>query len=131
MQKLILITGSTDRIGLETARTLSAKGHNILLHGRNPAKLDAAKQIVGGDAEGYVADLSKMADVEELARSVTAKHDKIDVLINNAGVFKTSDPLTPDGLDVLCGWLPICKDYFDWMTLGRVQSCVRPVDAVF
>ena len=31
--------------------------------------------------------------------------------------------------NVLCGWLPICKDYFDWMTFGRVQSCVRPVDA--
>jgi NAD(P)-dependent dehydrogenase (short-subunit alcohol dehydrogenase family) len=100
MQKLILITGSTDGIGLETARKLSAKGHNILLHGRNPAKLDAAKRMLGGDVEGYVADLSKMADVEELAKSVTAKHKKIDVLINNAGVFKTSDPITPDGLDV-------------------------------
>ena len=100
MHKLILITGSTDGIGLETARKLSAKGHTILLHGRNPAKLDAAKQMLGGDAEGYVADLSNMADVEELANSVTAKHKKIDVLINNAGVFKTTDPITPDGLDV-------------------------------
>ena len=100
MQKLILITGSTDGIGLETARKLSAKGHNVLLHGRNPAKLDAARQALGGDAEGYVADLSKLADVEELARSVAAKHRKLDVLINNAGVFKVPDPITSDGLDV-------------------------------
>lgn len=100
MQKLILITGSTDGIGLETARKLSAKGHTILLHGRNPVKLEAAKQALGEDAEGYVADLSNMADVEELAKSVAAKHKKIDVLINNAGVFKTPDPITPDGLDV-------------------------------
>ena len=100
MQKLILITGSTDGIGLETARKLSTKGHNILLHGRSPAKLDAAKRMLGGDAEGYVADLSKMPDVEELAKSVTAMHKKIDVLINNAGVFKTPDPVTADGLDV-------------------------------
>lgn len=100
MQKLILITGSTDGIGLETARKLSAMGHNILLHGRNPAKLDAVKRMLGGDAEGYVADLSKLADVEELAKSVAAKHKKIDVLINNAGVFKAPDPTTPDGFDV-------------------------------
>jgi len=100
MRKLILVTGSTDGIGLETARKLSAKGHTVLLHGRNPAKLDAAKQALGGDLEGYVADLSRLADVEELAKSVTAKHRKIDVLINNAGVFKTPDPITPDGLDV-------------------------------
>lgn len=99
MRKLILVTGSTDGIGLETARKLSAKGHTVLLHGRNPAKLDAAKQALGGDLEGYVADLSRLADVEELAKSVTAKHRKIDVLINNAGVFKTPDPITPDGLD--------------------------------
>ena len=100
MQKLILITGSTDGIGLETARKLSAKGHTVLLHGRNPAKLDAARRMLGGDVEGYVADLSKIVDVEDLAKSVTAKHKKIDVLINNAGVFKTPDPITPDGLDV-------------------------------
>jgi len=100
MQKLILITGSTDGIGLETARKLSAEGHKILLHGRNRSKLDAAKQMLGGDADGYVADLSNMADVEELATSVAAKRKKIDVLINNAGVFKTPDPITADGLDV-------------------------------
>jgi len=33
-------------------------------------------------------------------------------------------------LNVLCGWLPICKDFFDLIAFGRVQSCVRPVDAV-
>jgi len=100
MQKLILITGSTDGIGLEAAKRLSEKGHNILLHGRNPAKLDAAIRMLGGDAQGFIADLSKLADVEMLANSVAAKHKKLDVLINNAGVFKTPDPITPEGLDV-------------------------------
>ncbi|MEO9876363.1 MAG: SDR family NAD(P)-dependent oxidoreductase [Anderseniella sp.] len=100
MTKIILITGSTDGIGFETARKLSAKGHTILLHGRNPAKLDAAQKVLGGEVEGYVADLSKLTEVEELAKSVIAKHEKVDVLINNAGVFKTSDPTTSDGLDV-------------------------------
>ena len=100
MKKLILITGSTDGIGLEAAKKLSANGHEIILHGRNPEKLEAARQALGGKAKGIVADLSNMADVENLANAVTANHDKLDVLINNAGVFKTSDPIASDRLDV-------------------------------
>lgn len=105
MQKTILITGSTDGIGLETAKTLATMGHNVLLHGRNPAKLEKAVSMVskladGGNVESYLADLSRMADVEELAKAVMEKHDSLDVLVNNAGIFKTPDPITDDGLDV-------------------------------
>ena len=105
MQKTILITGSTDGIGLETARMLVSLGHNVLLHGRNPAKLEDVKKTLSalpdsGRVESYVADLSRMADVEELAKTVSKQQAKLDVLINNAGVFKTPDPITPDGLDV-------------------------------
>ncbi|ATW05090.1 SDR family NAD(P)-dependent oxidoreductase [Sphingorhabdus sp. YGSMI21] len=105
MTKTILITGSTDGIGLETAKALSQSGHNILLHGRNAAKLADAKAtleaIAGhGSVETYVADLSDMADVEALAAAVMARHDRIDVLINNAGVFAVPDPRTAAGLDI-------------------------------
>lgn len=105
MKKTILITGATDGIGLETARKLSGLGHNLLIHGRNASKLDAAKnslisQSGAGDVEIYKADLSSLAVVAELAEAINSNHDKIDVLINNAGVLKTSSPMTPDGLDV-------------------------------
>ncbi|NNE24467.1 MAG: SDR family NAD(P)-dependent oxidoreductase [Rhizobiales bacterium] len=105
MQKTILVTGSTDGIGLETSRLLIAEGHTVLLHGRNPAKLvDAEKQLSalpgGGRIESYVADLSRLADVEALADAVAEKHTRLDVLINNAGVFKAPETITPDGLDV-------------------------------
>jgi len=105
MQKTILITGSTDGIGLETAKMLLAQGHHVLLHGRNPKKLaDVEKtlsELAGeGSIESYVADLSQLSDVEKLASAVIEKHKKLDVLINNAGVFKTPDPITQDGLDV-------------------------------
>lgn len=100
MQKMILITGSTDGIGLATAKMLVDKGHNILLHGRNPAKLEEAKKAVGVDVEGYIADLSNLDDVKALAKEVAQKHTKLDVLINNAGVFKTDHPITKDDLDV-------------------------------
>ena len=105
MQKTILITGSTDGIGLETAKMLASQGHNILLHGRNPEKLKVAEKAVsersaGGQVESYVADLSRMADVGALAKALAVKHDKLDVLINNAGILKTPDTITQDGLDV-------------------------------
>jgi NAD(P)-dependent dehydrogenase (short-subunit alcohol dehydrogenase family) len=46
-----------------------------------------------------VADLSRMADVEAFAKEIAERHNCIDVLINNAGVFRTPDPVTRDGLD--------------------------------
>ena len=105
MQKKMFITGSTDGIGLETARYLVSKGHHVLLHGRNPSKLEAVEQDLAalpgdGRVEPYVADLSRLADVEAMASAVAAEHPQLDVLINNAGVFKTSHPRTADGLDV-------------------------------
>ncbi len=105
MQETILITGSTDGIGLEAARMLVSLGHHVLLHGRNPAKLEKAEKTLsalpgGGRVTSYVADLSRMSDVEALAKAVAEKHAKLDVLINNAGIYKAPEPTTQDGLDV-------------------------------
>ncbi|MEO1433598.1 MAG: SDR family NAD(P)-dependent oxidoreductase [Cyanobacteria bacterium J06632_19] len=105
MEKTILITGSTDGIGLETAKMLTSQGHHVLLHGRNPEKLEQVQKTLlelkgGGAVEIYVADLSLMENVEELAKTVAEKHSKLDVLINNAGVYNASNPVTQDGLDI-------------------------------
>ena len=105
MTKVILVTGSTDGIGLETAKMLVQDGHRVLMHGRSQAKLDSARNAVsalksGARVESYVADLSRLADVEALAKAVNETHANLDVLINNAGIFKTPNPRTQDGLDV-------------------------------
>lgn len=105
MQKTILITGSTDGIGLETARMLISLGHNVLLHGRNPAKLEAVEKTLsalpdGGRVESYVSDLSRLADGETLAKAVVERHVKLGLLINNAGVYRSVELITQDRLDV-------------------------------
>ncbi len=105
MQKTILITGATDGIGLETSKALVGLGHKLLLHGRNPAKLEAVCKALssltaGADTENYVADLSDMAEVKALAKAVAEKYEGLDVLINNAGVFHTPKPVLENGLDV-------------------------------
>lgn len=100
MTKTILITGSTDGIGLLTAQTLAAEGHRVLLHGRNVAKLEAAAKTIKGSVGQYLADLSNMADVHALASTIRADHDQIDVVINNAGILKTPNTVTKEGYDV-------------------------------
>jgi NAD(P)-dependent dehydrogenase (short-subunit alcohol dehydrogenase family) len=105
MSKTILITGSTDGIGLATAKMLVTQGHHVLLHGRSPGKLEKAQQSLstlpgGGRVEGYLADLSHLSEVATLAQAVTEKDTKLDVLINNAGIFKTTETRSSDGLDV-------------------------------
>ena len=104
MQKIILITGATDGIGLETAKMLAQQGHHILIHGRNPAKINkvvAALSRLSKTAviESYVADLT-LSEVEALATQIMADHQRLDVLINNAGVYKVSEITTSDNLDV-------------------------------
>lgn len=105
MKKTILLTGATDGIGLELARLLAAEGHHLLLHGRNPEKLQRVQgeleAIKGVSAvECFRADLSHLAEVESMAKDIAEKHAKLDVLINNAGVFETSTPRNDDGFDV-------------------------------
>ena len=105
MKKKILVTGATDGIGLETAKMLISLGHTVLLHGRDRSKLasvenEITESAASGSFEGYGADLSRLADVDKFARAVVERHKKLDVLINNAGVFVTPEIITDDGLDV-------------------------------
>lgn len=104
MQKTILITGSTDGLGLETAKELVSQGHQVLLHGRSKAKLEQAQKVLneisGSSVNSYLADLSNLSEVETMAKAIIEEFDKLDVLINNAGVLKTPEPITKDELDV-------------------------------
>lgn len=100
MTKTILITGSTDGIGLLTAKKLAAEGHKVLLHGRSVPKLESAAAEVGGDVETYTADLSDLGAVRKLAEKIRTKHAKLDVLINNAGVLKAPQTVLENGQDI-------------------------------
>ncbi len=105
MNKIILLTGATDGIGLQTAKQLAAEGHHLLLHGRNPQKLQSAVEAVSaingaGKVESFVGDLSQLSSINALANEIAQLHGKLDVIINNAGVFATPNVETKEGLDV-------------------------------
>ncbi len=105
MNKTVLITGSTDGIGLVTAKLLASQGHTLLLHGRSLDKLERARESLSsiktvGKIETYVADLSSLTETKSLAEQVLSDYSGLDVLINNAGVYKTPDSVTSSGIDI-------------------------------
>ena len=88
--KTILITGSTDGVGRRVAERLGAAGATVLVHGRDRgrgADLVAAIDKAGpGRARFYQADFASLDGVRSLADAVTRDHERLDVLINNAGL---------------------------------------------
>ncbi len=105
--KTILITGATDGIGLETAKLFAKEGHHLLLHGRSEKKLENVKEeILSLNNEAIVelfqADFSILKDVYRMADHLLKNNKKIDVLINNAGIFtvEASQRITKDNLDI-------------------------------
>jgi len=105
MKKTILITGSTDGIGRLTAFYLAKEGFEVILHGRNAEKLDQSKaEIIESTGNQQVhqfqADFSDLASLRIALTSLNDKVSKIDVLINNAGVFQANNEKTKDDLDV-------------------------------
>jgi retinol dehydrogenase-12 len=104
-EKTILVTGSTDGIGRETARQLLDLGHRVLVHGRSREKtertaLELRRSSPRGEALIVWGDLSRMREVADLARQVRALCQALDVLINNAGVLQNQHQLTEDGFEL-------------------------------
>lgn len=89
--KTVLVTGSTDGLGRALALELAAGGATVLLHGRDPVKgedtLHDIRESTGSDRLAfYLADLSSLSEVRRLAEQVLDDHDRLDVLVNNAGI---------------------------------------------
>ncbi|GAA1821490.1 SDR family NAD(P)-dependent oxidoreductase [Luedemannella flava] len=88
--KIILVTGATNGLGREEAKALLAQGHTVILHGRNREKtLTVQKELVAEtgnpNTDVLIADLESLAEVKAMAQEFTAKYDRLDVLVNNAG----------------------------------------------
>jgi NAD(P)-dependent dehydrogenase (short-subunit alcohol dehydrogenase family) len=90
-QQVILITGSTDGHGRRLAIDLAERGATVLLHGRDQRRGEQALKEVVAQGEDrphrvYLADLSSRDEVRRLGREVEAEHDRLDALVNNAGI---------------------------------------------
>ncbi len=87
--KTALVTGSTDGVGRLVARRLAAAGAHLLVHGRDRERGERVVAEItqdGGTAEFLPADLAALAEVRRLADAVRSKTERLDILINNAGI---------------------------------------------
>jgi NAD(P)-dependent dehydrogenase (short-subunit alcohol dehydrogenase family) len=87
--KTALITGSTDGLGRAVARSLAASGFHVLIHGRDAQRgEDLVREILaqGGSARFHRADFASLAQVRDLADGIRGEHDRLHLLINNAGI---------------------------------------------
>ena len=89
--KVVLVTGATSGIGRITAEKLAEKGAIVLVHGRSNEKVDSAieeiaKKVEDANLHGLVANLESFEEITSLVKQVSEKFDRIDVLINNAGL---------------------------------------------
>lgn len=103
--KRILVTGSTDGIGLATAIELARQGHEVILHGRNEERIRHATQLLWEQVpdavvEAVIGDFSNLQQVRRVAEAVIANSDRLDVLINNAAVLTKERRLSHDGFEL-------------------------------
>jgi NAD(P)-dependent dehydrogenase (short-subunit alcohol dehydrogenase family) len=98
--RIVLVTGATSGIGLETSRQLAALGADVVLGVRDETRgAEVASRITGegGAAEVLRLDLASFGSVREAAASFSASHSKLDVLVNNAGVALRKRQVSEDG----------------------------------
>ncbi len=103
--KTCLVTGATSGIGFETALALARCGARVIGVGRDPARcVDAAARVAASvpdaDVRYEVADLSSQAEVRALAVRVAEREPRLDVLVNNAGLFTFRRAVSVDGIEM-------------------------------
>jgi NAD(P)-dependent dehydrogenase (short-subunit alcohol dehydrogenase family) len=118
--KTCLITGATSGIGLVTARVLAQQGARLVLVGRNRAKSEAVVARIqtetgNREVEALLADLSVQQQIRELARRFHEQHQRLDVLVNNAGGMWLRRELTADGLE-----MTVAVNHFSYFLLTQL-----------
>ena len=97
--KTAVVTGATSGLGLEAAQMLARQGAHVCVVGRDGEKTEQARAAVAGSESG-LADLSSLAETRAFAERFTATHDRLDVLVLNAGAMTHEFTLTVEGFEV-------------------------------
>jgi retinol dehydrogenase 14 len=100
-----VVTGASSGIGLYTALGLARTGMRVVMTGRDPARTEAARRFVterasGAQVETALADFASLAEVRRLAGEILSRHDRLDLLINNAGLFSPKFERSADGYEM-------------------------------
>jgi len=104
-KRSVLVTGSTDGIGLATAIALAREGAQVILHGRTREKADRARRVVlaavpKAALESVSGDFSSLDEVRAMAVDVLGRFERLHVLINNAGIVTKRREESRDGFEL-------------------------------
>lgn len=104
-EQKVLITGSTDGIGKQTALELAQNGFKVIIHGRNRKKALNVKEHIMKKSKNdnismIISDLSSLEQIGRMVDELREKHDDLSILINNAGVYQTSKQLNDRGYEM-------------------------------
>lgn len=105
----VLVTGASTGLGQETARVIAAHGGNVIMAVRDVAKGERAADVVragatrGAKVELREVDLTSFASIRKCTDAIVAEHDRLDVIIANAGVMATPEGKTADGFELQFG----------------------------
>src|SRR3954462_2078105 len=104
-EPVALVTGASAGIGLETALGLARAGFRVVMAGRDAARTERARAAVtersGSDrVEAALVDFASLATVRSLAETVLDRHDRLDLLVNNAGIIAPRFQKSPDGYEL-------------------------------
>ncbi len=100
-----IVTGASSGIGLHTALGLARAGMRVVLVGRDRARTEAARRFITGRAGGApvetaLADFASLAELRRLAGEILSAHQRLDLLVNNAGLFSSKYRLSADGFEL-------------------------------
>jgi NAD(P)-dependent dehydrogenase (short-subunit alcohol dehydrogenase family) len=141
----ILVTGATDGLGKHVASALARRGATVLLHGRSPERLEATLEELRDQTStekvgSYLADLSSLAPVCDLADRVLSEYDRLDVLVNNAGIIVQERKESEDGYELTFAvnylshflltslLLPLLKDSAPARVVNVASAGQSPID---
>ena len=102
--KICLVTGATSGLGEITARELARQGATVVLVGRNQVKAESTAEEIRSETgnesvQWFLADLSSQSSIRRLAEEFRSRHERLDVLVNNAGGFFVEYSETEDGIE--------------------------------
>jgi NAD(P)-dependent dehydrogenase (short-subunit alcohol dehydrogenase family) len=122
-EQRILITGSTDGLGRGVAAELARRGAHVIVHGRDPGKVESVRREVGA-AEGQLADLADLQQVRRLA----AEAGQLDTLVNNAGVIVPERRESADGYELTFAANYLSHSLLTQLVLPRMREPARIVN---
>lgn len=125
--RVAVVTGANSGLGLETARSLAGRGASVVLAVRNLGKGQTAVDDIRADhgeasLELQELDLASLDSIRGAASELSERHERIDLLINNAGVMYTPNSKTADGFEMQFGTNHLGHFAFTGLLLDRLSS---------